>query len=81
MVQSHGRGPSREYFAADLRNMMVGKTNHPAIMQWTLCNEHDCICSFQGWKDFGNANLAMMRGLIATVPGHTRLIDLGTLDS
>jgi len=48
MVQKYGGATPKllPYFYSDLRAMVLGKKNHPCIVQWTLFNEEDCYSVF-----------------------------------
>jgi len=48
MVQKYGNANSSTVplFVADLKAMILGRGNHPSILQWTAFNEGDCYSVF-----------------------------------
>jgi len=56
MIQKYGGATSAtvDPFMNDLRALIVGKKNHPCIVQWTAFNEDDC------WEEFDVVSVVNM---------------------
>jgi len=75
MVQKfhHASKDTVPLFVQDLKAMIIGRRNHPSILQWIIFNEADCYRVFIGEKEYD------IRGIYALVQelDPKRVIDVG----